>query len=346
MRQQRRRSTGRADRPADGPSRRPPRRPRRAWTGCRRNTARPASMRTLSSRLSMSCVRRSAPRSSEHDQRARLVGAELRQPVAQQLERGQLRRERRLELVGDVGEHRVAQAPRGFDLGLVAKHLELPVAPRHRAASRRRCAAGRRPGRAARSRVPPRGSARAGSGSSPRTAARSPTSSGFNTSPQNLPIASAALDAEQLRPPAGSSGPRGARRRRRKPLRRSRRPSPSPRPAARRDRRSAAAAGAACPPSTSRARRSPPSPRVRSGVARSPPPIRSAASLRRSSGAAMRRATTTEASDRDAADPPRPATRAAEPAGGATPARGPSGSRLRGSPTTRPSGPRSARTVA
>ena len=54
--------------------------------------------------------------------------------VAQQLDRRELRGERRAELVRDVREHRVACAARGLELGLVAQHLHLqPVGGRRRA---------------------------------------------------------------------------------------------------------------------------------------------------------------------------------------------------------------------
>ena len=55
------------------------------------------------------------------------VAAALEQALAQQLDRGELGGQRRLELVRDVGEHRVALAARGLDVGLVAQHLELPL---------------------------------------------------------------------------------------------------------------------------------------------------------------------------------------------------------------------------
>ena len=45
--------------------------------------------------------------------------------VVQQLDRGELRRERRAELVRDVGEHGIARAPHRLELGLVADHLHL-----------------------------------------------------------------------------------------------------------------------------------------------------------------------------------------------------------------------------
>ncbi len=54
--------------------------------------------------------------------------------VAQQLDRGELRRERRAELVRDVGEHRVARAARGLELGLVAQYLHLQAVGRRRRA--------------------------------------------------------------------------------------------------------------------------------------------------------------------------------------------------------------------
>src|SRR5690606_997703 len=55
-----------------------------------------------------------------------LVGRHAIDAVAQQLDRRELRRERRAELVRDVREHRVARTAYGFELGLVAQHLHLP----------------------------------------------------------------------------------------------------------------------------------------------------------------------------------------------------------------------------
>ena len=54
--------------------------------------------------------------------------------VAQQLDRRELRRERRAELVRDVREHRVARAARRFELGLVAQDLHLHAVGRRRRA--------------------------------------------------------------------------------------------------------------------------------------------------------------------------------------------------------------------
>ena len=67
----------------------------------------------------------------------RLGGVQLGKPVAQQLERGELRRQRCLELVRDVREHRVAQPPAGLYLRLVAHQLELPPVAEGRPGSRR-----------------------------------------------------------------------------------------------------------------------------------------------------------------------------------------------------------------
>ena len=53
------------------------------------------------------------------------VDAHRADAVAQQLDRRELRRERRAELVRDIGEHRVARAARGLELRLVAQHLHL-----------------------------------------------------------------------------------------------------------------------------------------------------------------------------------------------------------------------------
>ncbi len=62
-------------------------------------------MRTLSSRLSMSWVSRSVPRSSESTSSRAARGRHGVQPFAQQLDRGQLRGKRRAELMRDVGQH-------------------------------------------------------------------------------------------------------------------------------------------------------------------------------------------------------------------------------------------------
>ena len=58
-------------------------------------------------------------------ERLQLVLGHLPEAVVQQLDRGELRGERRAELVRDVREHEVARAPHGLDLGLVAHHLHL-----------------------------------------------------------------------------------------------------------------------------------------------------------------------------------------------------------------------------
>ena len=109
----------------------PPRPPRRAPRAAGGSPSWPDSMRTLSSRLSMSCVSRSVPRSSESTSSRGCVGpAWSSQAVAQQLDRGELGGERRAELVRDVGEHRVARAAHGLELGLVAHHLHLQALDR------------------------------------------------------------------------------------------------------------------------------------------------------------------------------------------------------------------------
>ena len=68
------------------------------------------------------------------DELALPLDAHRADAVAQQLDRGELRRERRAELVRDVREHRVARAARGFELGLVAQHLHLQAVGRRRRA--------------------------------------------------------------------------------------------------------------------------------------------------------------------------------------------------------------------
>ena len=60
-------------------------------------------------------------------------GRSLQKAVAQQLDRGELRRQRRLELVREVGEDRLARPPPGLLLGLVAQHQHLRAADRRRA---------------------------------------------------------------------------------------------------------------------------------------------------------------------------------------------------------------------
>src|SRR5262249_39327785 len=62
------------------------------------------------------------------EERPHLVGAQLTESVAQQLDGGELRGERRAELVRDVREDGVAQPARRLELGLVAHHLELLLA--------------------------------------------------------------------------------------------------------------------------------------------------------------------------------------------------------------------------
>ncbi len=138
----------------------------------------PDSMRTLSSRLSISCVRRSVPRSSELTSSRWLRRRHVLQAVEQQLDGGELRGERRAELVRDVGEHRVARAAHRFELGLVADHLHLQALDRcgagdHRGARRRRRAPpGARPPWRCRRCAPARsGSGNRTAGGRPRRAA-------------------------------------------------------------------------------------------------------------------------------------------------------------------------------
>ena len=87
-------------------------------------------MRTLSSRLSMSRVRRSVPRSSDSTSSCCCSRRHGLEAFAQQLDRGELRGERRAELVRDVREHGVARAAHAFELGLVADDLHLQLVDR------------------------------------------------------------------------------------------------------------------------------------------------------------------------------------------------------------------------
>ena len=82
----------------------------------------------------MSHASRCVPRCSDDDELALAVDAHRADAVAQQLDRRELRRERRAELVRDVREHRVARAARGLELGLVAQHLHLQAVGRRRRA--------------------------------------------------------------------------------------------------------------------------------------------------------------------------------------------------------------------
>ena len=85
----------------------------------------PDSMRTLSSRLSISRVRRSVPRCSDVDQFLELFARQVVQVFLQQLDRRELRGQRRAEFVRDVGQDRIARAAHGFEFGLVTHDLHL-----------------------------------------------------------------------------------------------------------------------------------------------------------------------------------------------------------------------------
>src|SRR5690606_372507 len=77
------------------------------------------------------------------DELKRILGRVVAERLLQELDRRGLRGERGLELVRDVGEHRVARAPRGLELGLVAQQLDLAAAAGGRARDHDRAAAAR-----------------------------------------------------------------------------------------------------------------------------------------------------------------------------------------------------------
>ena len=147
----------------------------------------------------MSRVSRSVPRSSDSTSSSRCSGGMVFKPFAQQLDRGELRGERRAEFVRDVGEHGVARAAHALELGLVAHHLHLQAVDhagagdhglRDRRARVCSCSIDLRAAAMARAQDRAVGSRRAAVPSSAH---------GLSTSPQNLPMASSGFDAEQPR---------------------------------------------------------------------------------------------------------------------------------------------------
>ena len=86
----------------------------------------------------MSRVRRSVPRSSDSTSSFCCSRRHRVEAFAQQLDRSELRGERRAELVRDVREHGIARAAHAFELGLVANDLHLQVVDRRRARDDRR----------------------------------------------------------------------------------------------------------------------------------------------------------------------------------------------------------------
>ena len=73
----------------------------------------------------MSHVNRCVPRCSDATSSRCASAVIVPTPSRKQLDRRELRGERRAELVRDVREHRVARAAHGLELGLVAQHLHL-----------------------------------------------------------------------------------------------------------------------------------------------------------------------------------------------------------------------------
>ena len=160
---------------------------------CWRMSSWPDSMRTLSSRLSMSRVRRSVLRSSDSTSSSRCSGGLRVEAFAQQLDGRQLCGQRRAELVRDIRQHRVARAAHGLELGLVAHHLHLQVIDGARAGDdHRRVAGAASAGAPPPARCPPGARAGWGSGGRAGRVAVHPGPQGLSTSPQKRPMASSA----------------------------------------------------------------------------------------------------------------------------------------------------------
>ena len=124
--------------------------------------------------------------------------------VLQQLERRELRRERRAEFVRDVGEDRIARAARRLEVRLVAHHLHLQAV--HHARARDDHGALRPVGPFAGTPSPAPGSrSRAAGSGRPSRRARRPSlpTQGFSTSPQKRPIAVAGRRRPPCARPAG-----------------------------------------------------------------------------------------------------------------------------------------------